>query len=301
MKEDWIARHERVLPRTLDVTVMGGGPAGCATAIALARRGVVVAMLERSCYDAPRVGETLPPECRAPLAALDSLERFENDTHLPSSGIASVWGEERLYQNDFIFNPYGHGWHLDRCGFDAMLARRAADAGVQVFLSSTVQHCRPASDGFEVEAARAHDRPLRLRTRFVVDATGRGFSPMPGPQRRITYDKLVGLVGFVIPPFGQRDSRTLLEAVCEGWWYSALVPKNRRVVTYMTDGDGLKVHRRDLLRFLYRSITRGTSYSRAGRNAFRPGKSSSSRGQHLPSHISAGPSMVAGRRCRLCL
>ncbi|WP_368622178.1 FAD-dependent oxidoreductase [Paraburkholderia sp. BR13444] len=249
MKATHVASRECPVPRTLDVVVMGGGPAGCATAIALARRGLTVMVLERSCYDTPRIGETLPPEGRVPLAALDSLQRFENDTHLPSSGIASVWGEEGLYQNDFIFNPYGHGWHLDRCRFDAMLARRAADAGVHVLLASTARHCRADASGVEIEAQRVGDRPITLRSRFVVDATGRGASPLPGRQRRIVYDKLVGLVGFVIPPCGQSNARTLLEAVCEGWWYTALLPGNRRVVTYMTDGDQLKRHCHDLLRF----------------------------------------------------
>src|ERR1700758_457003 len=101
MKETRVAFRGCLAPRTLDVAVIGGGPAGCATAIALARRGLATALLERSRYDAPRVGETLPPESRVALAALDLLQRVENDTHLRSSGIVSVWGEERPFQNDF--------------------------------------------------------------------------------------------------------------------------------------------------------------------------------------------------------
>ncbi|SAL05785.1 tryptophan halogenase [Caballeronia calidae] len=233
----------------MDVVVIGGGPAGCATAIALARRGLRVAMFEQSSYDRVRVGETLPPESRVHLAALDALRDVENDAHLPSSGIASVWGNEGLHQNDFIFNPYGHGWHLDRCRFDAMLARRAADVGVQVFLASTARWCEADSNGFEVEAKRTRAMSMRLRSRFVVDATGRGASPLPGQQRRIVYDKLVGLVGFVAQTYEEGDSRTLLEAVRDGWWYTAPLPAKRRVVVYMTDGDQLKHSRRDLDRF----------------------------------------------------
>jgi flavin-dependent dehydrogenase len=228
---------------------MGGGPAGCATAIALARRGLAVAMLEHSCYDTPRVGETLAPECRVPLAALECLRPFENDRHLPSSGIASVWGEDRLYENDFMFNPYGHGWHLDRCRFDAMLAHCAADMGAQVFAGTTARRCDAVSNGFEIEAERRCGGALRLRSHLVVDATGRGSSPLPGAQRCVVYDKLVGLVGLVVPASSQEDSRILLEAVSDGWWYSALLPGGTRVAAFMTDGDRLKGHRHDLSRF----------------------------------------------------
>ncbi|MFC0401396.1 FAD-dependent oxidoreductase [Paraburkholderia rhizosphaerae] len=249
MKADLVARRERPSPRTLDVAVLGGGPAGCATAIALARRGLAVAILERSRYDTPRAGETLPPESRVALTAMDSLQRLENDVHLRSSGMVSVWGTPRPFENDYIFNPYGHGWHLDRCRFDAMLARTAADAGAHVFLASTVRRCEPRSKTFEIDAERVSDGPLRLRSRFVVDAMGRCSSLLPGSSHRIVYDKLVGLVGFVVPPSGQSDSRMLLEAVRDGWWYSAPLPGNRRVVAYMTDGDQLKLYRRDLLRF----------------------------------------------------
>ena len=51
---------------------------------------------------------------------------------MESPGIASAWGQAELYDNDFIVNPHGPGWHVDRRRFDAMLARAAEESGVEV-------------------------------------------------------------------------------------------------------------------------------------------------------------------------
>ena len=118
--------------RLVDVVIIGGGPAGTATAIALAGYGWSVTILERSHYESTRIGETLPPEVRQPLTELGLWETFLADGPLESPGITVAWGEPRLYHNDFIVNPYGPGWHIDRCRFDSLLARSAEKSGVEV-------------------------------------------------------------------------------------------------------------------------------------------------------------------------
>src|SRR5436305_1597309 len=106
----------------VDVVVVGGGPAGATTALASARAGHRVALIERSRYDGVRVGETLPPATCLPLRRVGVWERFQADGHTSSPGILSVWGSDLPLDNDFLFNPYGHGWHVDRRRFDALLA-----------------------------------------------------------------------------------------------------------------------------------------------------------------------------------
>jgi flavin-dependent dehydrogenase len=223
-----------------DVAVIGGGPSGTALAIALARTRRMVAVLERSYYDQVRIGETLPPRARLQLMTLGVWDRFLNDGHVPSPAILSAWGREELYENHFIFHPYGHGWHLDRRRFDAMLAGGAEEAGARVYRGARVTTCLPvASHGWQLEFT-ADGKQSRLQASFLVDATGRA-STLARCQgtTRIFYDRLVGIVGFCSAHSheGESDYQTLVEAVEDGWWYSAWLPHARLVVAYMTDAD----------------------------------------------------------------
>jgi flavin-dependent dehydrogenase len=233
-----------------DVVVLGGGPSGAATAIALARAGRTVAVIERSHYDQVRIGETLPPRAQLPLIQLGVWERFLNEGHAPSPAILSAWGQEELYENHFIFHPYGHGWHLDRRRFDAMLARVAEEAGARVYRGAQVMTCLPlASHGWQIEFASDGARSS-LQASLMVNAAGR--ASMSGcwqGARRIFYDRLLGVVGFLAPPSVGRglDYQTLVEAVEDGWWYSAWLPTAQLVVAYMTDAD-LMLHGRGRVR-----------------------------------------------------
>ena len=89
----------------VDVAVVGGGPAGCAAAISLARLGRRVALLERTSYGAARVGETLPPAVQPLLRELGVWERFLADGHAPAPGLVVRWGGAEPYETDHIFNP----------------------------------------------------------------------------------------------------------------------------------------------------------------------------------------------------
>ncbi len=242
----------RMTGQRFDVVILGGGPAGSATALELSRLGGRVALLERSHYETSRIGETLPPRAALLLQRLGIWDDFQRDGHVESPGIVSIWGSDTPYENDFLFNPYGPGWHVDRQRFDRRLIQAASAAGTVVVQGVRVHECawRPSGD-WQVDALIG-ESSLQLFTPFLIDATGRAaWLAQRLGARRVMADQLVGIVGFFdfcsSPPL--QDQRTFVEASENGWWYSAILPSHRQVVAFMTDADLLPRDRTELERF----------------------------------------------------
>lgn len=222
-----------------DVIVLGGGPAGAATAITLRQRGLRVAIVEARTAPQPRVGETLPPGVRLALEKLGVWQQFASDGHDPAVGNRSYWGSAHSAEISFIAAPYGSGWHIDRCQFESMLLAAAQARGVQLFMGRRLQACVGGLTGWRLQI------PEALRARFVVDASGRAaVLAQAGGAERVAIDALLAATMFLAPCGQSEGTRmdsagklTLIEATETGWWYSAPLPDGRLVVACMTDAD----------------------------------------------------------------
>lgn len=250
------------MAQALQIAIAGGGPAGCAAAITLARLGHSVLLAEASPDSSFRVGEGLPPNAGSLLRDLGLWQDFLAAGHRTSHGTLSLWGSPVPQQTDFMRQLHGPGYQLDRSRFDAMLRSAARKAGVEVQESAYLT-LDPAACG-SANASEPNRQPpnqppsppsphaflLRqgqqtrpLRADWLIDATGRKatLARKLGAQR-IELDQLIAFHARFAPAASHvgspdQDGRSMIEATPDGWWYSVLLPSKMRLFACFGDLD----------------------------------------------------------------
>ena len=215
-----------------DVAVAGAGPAGAVAAYTLARHGRRVLLVDEVKPDIRKVGESLPGAARPLLRDLGLLPLVEDGSHLRCYGNVSAWGSSELTATDFINDPHGAGWHLDRVRFDAAL-RAAAQSASAVLQSGRVEAATISDDGWQIALTGE-----QTSARWLIDATGRrALVARTQNVSRQRDDSLVALCAWAVTPATDTDTRTLVESAPDGWWYTARLPDNTRVVVFHVDAD----------------------------------------------------------------
>jgi flavin-dependent dehydrogenase len=215
-----------------DVAIIGGGPAASAAAISARQCGLRSIVIARQVRRGDQFGESLSPAAAATLHQLDLPPRFLDEEHRPCVGNASAWGSAELQRYDFIRDPRGHGWHIDRARFESRLREQALRAGAEWRVT-----CNPL--GVRAMDGGGWCLSSAVTAKITIDATGRAasFARRQG-ERRIDVDRQVGWVTFFAsddPP--PADTTSWIEAVEHGWWYSAIMPSGRMVIVLFTDAD----------------------------------------------------------------
>jgi len=218
--------------RFFDALVLGGGAAGSAAALTLLQLGAEsVGILEPSDFSEPRIGETIPPDTNELLYTLGVQPAFVSQNHLPCYGSHSLWGSRQLGHNDFLTSPFGHGWHLDRAGFDKMLLEQAVSRGTTRI---TAKATAIVTDAGRIAAVCAGGDSIIAN--WYLDATGRSamLSRACGVKRHIDDKQVVIWMRFRVND-GSLGNATWLESAPYGWWYCAELPDGEAIVALGTD------------------------------------------------------------------
>ncbi len=213
-----------------DTAIVGSGPAGSIAALILARTGRKVVIIDRERTSPRKVGESLPAAARPLLNHLGLLPLLESGRHRPSFGNRSAWGSDKLDFTDFINDPNGLGWHLDRARFDLDLMIAAQNAGVE-WINSHVQDVMDDGGHWRIEGAG-----WEVGSQWILDATGRrAHIAAKMGVHRLRDNDLTAVYGWFKPLDQSDDPRTLIESAADGWWYSARLPDTSIVAAFHTN------------------------------------------------------------------
>ena len=166
------------------VLILGGGPAGLATALRIVKGGSSAVVVERGRYDEIRIGEHLPP---AGVALLRSagFSGLGDGAHMRCAGVNAWWGGDAPNYMDYLFHPVGHGLNLSRPHFDSCLAEQCRSAGVQLLTGARLIHVARTARGWRAEVQCGdHIREVRTPARRRRDRSGRRFCPLAGVVHR---------------------------------------------------------------------------------------------------------------------
>jgi flavin-dependent dehydrogenase len=225
------------------VAVIGGGPAGASAALALARLGIDTVLLEQTNGSGNAVGECLAPSINPLLQRLGLDDVLPACGAMPSHGNRSSWGGDGTPgERAFLYDPFGHGWHLDRPAFNASVLGAVEAAGISVWRQTRAASFERIDGTWQIGTASPWGTRT-LHASILIDASGRRAVVARRERvRRRAFDAQIAAVAVLNHKVGTaelHDATTLTAAAEDGWWYAALLPNRRLAVTWFTDPDVL--------------------------------------------------------------
>jgi flavin-dependent dehydrogenase len=226
-----------------DVAIIGGGTAGSAVALRLARLGHTVVVLEArdlsgSGTEALSYCDTLPAQASSVLEDLGVWDAFVAKACLPSEGTISIWGSATSHKEGLTSED--NGWHVNHQALLTMLREKAAAAGASVCLGSTVQSFSRTPTGRWSLHVYEGVITQQIQARFLVDASGREgiFQPLDGNDsvERKVEDVLIATIWHLAyPSHAPYDDKSYIESTPNGWWYSSPSPDGTASAMFVTD------------------------------------------------------------------
>jgi flavin-dependent dehydrogenase len=219
-----------------DVIVVGGGPAGSIAALALAKKGRKVILIEKATFPRFHIGESFLPATFNRLCELGLEPALRELPHVPKFGAEFAMGNGgKILTIDFIDGYCETGdecFNIERSVFDAMLLREAGKAGVTVHQDCAVKQIVQLKDG-DVRLATDIGE---LRGKYLLDASGQStiVGRHLGTRQNADEPHLRKVAYFnqfehVKRPPGKREGHPMIAMLEEGWFW--MIPLNERTTS----------------------------------------------------------------------
>ena len=245
-------------PKTYDIIVIGGGPAGSTVAALTAQHGYRVLLLERETEPSFKIGESLIPATYWTFKRLGVLEKLRK-SHFPQKFSVQFYSRSGKASKPFYFfetNPHESAvtWQVLRSEFDQGLLENAAEKGVEVHRGTRVREVLFEGDtavGVVAQNSAKGEKEM-IHSTVIVDSTGQ--SSLIGRQLDMNVTepnlKMASLYTHFEGAYrdeGIDEGATLImhTETKDSWFWSIPLPYNRTSIGVVGELGYLLQNRRD--------------------------------------------------------